>query len=363
MLPSSGHRAACRIRSTVGCLCASYREEYIRILWKRPLSDDYNKKRRNENIKEILPLTYGNLAHANSCCHMRSHHSAPISLYPCPAQPAFILHGGGPVPPYVRSALILHTLASYLPFAVHAQIIAKSHYCLVSTRPPNGTTPSQFVIPSAFFRSVNLGRVTTFVSMSVGFLCPGTQCTVTIPSAAHSLMKWWRLLMRLVLWWKSGFSVRIEAPFLSVNILGVRSYSRNSMTFLSYIQSWTPMLRAMFASSVDNRVVMSCFLDGQNIGEFPSLVSIPKVALSSSFSSPASVKISTGILADPEKLMLLFLELRRCATIARPLPRSCIFGCLVVMNRHCIAYWIPGQHVQVIKSILLLQASSNYTNA
>ena len=109
------------------------KDEYIRILDRRPLSDD-NDDKKNKNVKEILPLKYHNPVHTNSYHHMRSHHSAPTSPHPCPAQPAFILHGDAPVPPYVRSALILHALASYLPCAVHAWIIAESHYCPASTK-------------------------------------------------------------------------------------------------------------------------------------------------------------------------------------------------------------------------------------
>ena len=88
-----------------------------------------------------------------------------------------------------------------------------SPYYLVPTRLSNGSTPSESFIPSLSFNSINLGPVTTFVSMSAGFSCPGTQCTVTLPSAAHSLMKGRRLLMCLVLRWKSGFSVRVELDY------------------------------------------------------------------------------------------------------------------------------------------------------
>jgi len=157
-------------------------------------------------------------------------------------------------------------------------------------------------MPACFFNSSNRFPVTGLVSISAGFSSLDTQCTEISPSSTHSLTKWCLCRMCFVLRWKSRLYDRVDAPLLSVQTLGMTGLFRNSMTFAIHIASCAPAPRAMYSASVDDRVVTSCFRAAQDIGESPRSTSMPVVAFSSSFSSPASVKISISI----------FLTLLRC---------------------------------------------------
>jgi len=98
------------------------------------------------------------------------------------------------------------------------------------------------------------------------------------------------------------------------------------MTFPIHIPSCTPAPRVMYSVSVDDRVVTSCFREAQDTGESPRSTSMPVVAFSSSFSSPASVKISTSIFLTPFRYILSSAVPSRYAITQHPFLTSDTLG-------------------------------------
>ena len=90
----------------------------------------------------------------------------------------------------------------------------KSPYPL-RVRPPDPTSCYSLIVFS-FFSFMNQLPIIGLVSKSAGFLSPGIHLTTKSPSSTHSLAKWCLRRICLVRRWKSGYSDRVAASWLSL---------------------------------------------------------------------------------------------------------------------------------------------------